>query len=91
VPAPSPEDFDRWRDDFVTRWVFKALETAATAQQDQWNAISWDAGVKNPASERQMFDTLRELRTRADAYRAVQASDYSTFCDWNNEEPNVQS
>lgn len=71
---PSSEDFTRWRDDPVTRWVFKALETDAEAQKDAWISHSWDNGHANPL-------TLLELRTRADAYRAMAEVNYNGLCE----------
>lgn len=72
--TPSREDFARWRDDPVTRWVLKALEADAEAQKAAWMSHSWDNGHANP-------QTLLEFRTRADAYRAMREADYAAYCE----------
>lgn len=77
---PSRDDFSRWRDDFVTRWVMKAHATLAEDCKREWTGISWGNGSANEAA-------LRELRTRADAYLALPDSTYEAFCETNGEEP----
>ncbi len=84
MTAPTREDFDRWREDSVTRWVMKACQAVSEAQENEWRQISWVNGRANEAA-------LRELRTRADAYRALFETDYFAWCGANNEEPNDQS
>jgi hypothetical protein len=76
----SRDDFARWRDDPVTRWVFKALASDADAQREAWTKHSWDNGHANPA-------TLLELRTRADAYRAMEEVSYAGLCEALGEQP----
>lgn len=78
--APHREDFARWLDDPVTRWVLRALEAGAEKQRAAWSQASWDNGHANPA-------LLQELRVRADAYRAVAESNYEGFCDMLGDEP----
>jgi hypothetical protein len=58
------EDFQRWHDNPVSQWVFAAAEKAALAQSEAWMADSWGRGESDPVK-------LTELRTRADAYRAL--------------------
>lgn len=74
------EDFDRWRDDPVTRMVFRALRSDADAQRDAWMKQSWDNGQANQLS-------LIELRTRADAYRAMEECNYLGICEALGEQP----
>lgn len=77
---PSAEEFARWRDDDVTRWVFKALETIAAENKAAWDSASWDHGQANPL-------LLLELRTRADTFRALAETPYEGFCETLGEEP----
>ena len=62
------EDFARWREDPVTRTILKALEAAEAAQQAAWEEYSWGGGKVRPD---ELADTLKELRVRADCYRAL--------------------
>lgn len=78
--TPSREDFIRWREDFVTRWVCRALEADAEAQKAAWDSASWDHGGANP-------HLLTVLRTRADAYRAMSELNYEGVCEALGEEP----
>lgn len=77
---PSRDDFARWRDDHVTRWVFRGLEAEAANQKAEWDGISWGNGKANQAA-------LDELRTRADAYRAMAETTYEGFCEVLGETP----
>ena len=70
----TEDDFLTWREHAVTRWVFAAINTASEAQKQAWVDASWINGSADPAA-------LHELRTRADAYRALIDS---TFADWSN-------
>jgi hypothetical protein len=82
--APHSEDFARWRDDRVTRWVFAALATNADECREAWERASWTNGQANPL-------LLIELRTRADALRSLVDGSYDDFCGMNGDEPNVVS
>ena len=88
LTAPSREDFDRWREDFVTGWVFAALRKGAADQQEQWHNASWVSGAANPANDVKTMSLLRELRTRADAYQAMEEASYEAFCEMNGDDPN---
>lgn len=81
--TPSDEDFARWRDDGVTRWIFAAIETGIDAQKAEWLTRSWDHGIAHDA-------VLQELRTRADAYRSLIDTTYQGWCEINGVEPNVE-
>lgn len=76
---PTREDFDRWRDDFVTRWILGACEIYATEQEAEWHRVSW---INGGCSEK----LLIELRTRADAYRALAETDYTAWLAANGQE-----
>lgn len=78
--APSREDFARWREDPVTRWVLQAHAEMAEQCRLQWLGISWDNGQANPGA-------LSELRTRADTYLAITQTPYDGYCEALGEEP----
>lgn len=65
----TEDDFLAWTDHPLTQWVFQAVEKAAGLQAAEWNRQSWDKGLADPLK-------LAELRTRADAYRALTETDY---------------
>lgn len=74
------EDFIRWYDDAVTRWVFAAIDKAALENKETWVEQSWVNNNSNPA-------LLTELRTRADAYRALIDTSYEGWCATHGEDP----
>lgn len=73
------DDFARWRDDPVTQLVFKALNKAAEAQKQVWDAASWEGGKVRAEDLR---DTLQELRVRADAYRSLEELSLEQLANW---------
>lgn len=81
--TPSRDDFARWLDDPVTAFVMRGFLEAAEANKAQWIAASWEGGA---CSEKM----LAELRTRADAYRAIAETNYEGFCHMLGETPNVE-
>lgn len=76
MTAPTAEEFARWRDDRVTQWIFAAIERGEEQNKQAWMDASWGQGVAAP-------EFLRELRTRADAYRALIDTDYAGWCEIN--------
>lgn len=74
------EEHQAWLAHPVTQWVLEALEVRATEQQQAWVLASWDQGVSDGA-------LLTELRTRADAYRAVAETEYPALCEVLGQEP----
>jgi hypothetical protein len=76
----TSEEFARWRDDLVTQWVFASLAKTADDNKELWLERSWGAGVADQ-------QTLTELRTRADAYRAIIDAPYRAHCHTLGEEP----
>ena len=80
MPAPSSEDFARWRDDRVTQWVFRALEMNAEECLQQWMVASWNHGNANP-----LF--LKEMRVRADVNRTLIDTLYEGYCETLGDEP----
>lgn len=77
------EDFEAWHESPVTQWVLKALEGGAAAQEAAW--ASCLTGDVKPGADLGMLRI--ELRTRADAYRALAQASYEDFCSLNGEEP----
>lgn len=76
---PLSEDFARWREDDVTRLVFRALRAAADAQKAAWDQASWDGGtVRGDA----LTALLGELRVRADTYRALEEMTAADVAAW---------
>jgi hypothetical protein len=79
--APSRDDFARWLEDPVTRWVQAAHAKLADDNKAEWIRASWENGAASEAF-------LRELRTRADAYLAITQTTYEGYCDALGEQPN---
>lgn len=77
---PSRDDFARWRDDPVTRWVMKAHDVLAEDCRKEWVGISWGNGSANQP-------VLSALRTRADAYLALPEGTYEAYCETMSEVP----
>lgn len=63
INVPHDEDFAAWCEHPVTKFVAVCFEKASDKNREQWEELSWIQGNSNP-------ETLLELRTRADAYRA---------------------
>lgn len=81
------EDFARWREDPMTRMVFKALRQAADAQKAAWDEMSWNGGVvRGDDLER----NLLALTTRADAYRSLEELGVEQLTDWLGMEPDAK-
>lgn len=83
MSVPVREDFARWLDDPVTRYVMAAHLAMADANKAEWLRVSWDNGAASQAY-------LTELRTRADAYRAISEMTYDSLVDANGDEPNEE-
>ncbi len=80
MPQPTLDEFQAWRDSPVSQWVFQAISTAAEAQKSEWLRRSWLANNPDPLA-------LCELRTRADAYTALEETAYEGWCVINGQEP----
>ena len=78
--ALTAEDFARWREDPVTRFVFAAIERNADECREKWVEASWRFNNPNPV-------LLSELRTRADANRALIDTTYEGWCESMDAEP----
>lgn len=80
MSAPTSEEFQRWRDDTVTRWVFQALANTADDNKAAWSELSWEGGIADQSK-------LTEMKTRADAYRAIIDAPYEAHCESNGDDP----
>jgi hypothetical protein len=58
----------------MTKWVHVILRSAAEAQKAEWDKVSWEGGEASPL-------LLCELRTRADAYMALEETSYEQWCE----------
>ena len=76
--AMTKDDFQRWYDNPVTKWVFAAVEAAALKQSEAWLDTSWGTGNADPKE-------LAVLRTRADAYRALFETPFEKWQEMNGE------
>lgn len=79
----SAEDLETWLDQPVTRWILQALRTSAEEQKQAWVNHSWDSQTADP-------QLLKELATRADAYLAVEQTDYLKWCEIHGHDPVTQ-
>jgi len=77
--AMTLDDFQRWHENPVTRWVFAAAEKAALAQSEHWMETSWASGECDPLQ-------LATLRARADAYRALFETPFEQWQQMNGEQ-----
>lgn len=78
--TPSREDWEAWKENPVSQFLFLALRKAAARQQAEWLSQSWQAGKADPLA-------LCELRTRADAYLALEETDHERWIEINAEHP----
>lgn len=76
--SPSEEEFEAWRDSPTTRWVFAACAIAAAENKRVWDEASWDTGNCSP-------ELLLELKTRADAYLALEQTTYDGWLETHGE------
>lgn len=50
------------------------LRESATLHEEEWRKVSWEGGEADPR-------LLIELRTRSDAYLAIEEATYEGFCE----------
>lgn len=74
----TPDEFANWREDPVTKWVLAACEKAAAECQDGWSTTTFETGVADQL-------LLTELRTRADAYRALAETNWEGWAKTHGE------
>lgn len=70
METPTEEEFAAWRDHPVTTFVREAFLKMADTQRQAWLEHTWETGNCDSY-------TLCDLRTRADAYKAVAECDLS--------------
>lgn len=71
----------------MTLLVLKALNKAAEAQKRAWDDTAWSgAVVRGDVLE----NTLRELRTRADAYRSLEELTVERLTEYLELEPDAE-
>lgn len=73
-------DFSTWREHPVTEWVVEQMVRLSDEQKQAWLDASWETGNAD-------ILMLTELRTRADAYRAIPETDYARFCELAGQDP----
>jgi hypothetical protein len=78
--TPSRDEFDRWLDDPVTRFVKAGLARNAEECREEWVRKSWDVGESDEF-------TLHGLRERADALMGLVEADYEAWCETLGVEP----
>jgi hypothetical protein len=71
------EDFTRWREDPMTRMVFRALEARADDLKAMWDSYSWQGGM---VRSEDLASTLNELRVRHDAYLSLTQLSVEDVC-----------
>ena len=76
------DEFQAWTENPVTQWVMRAMECGAAAQEAAWASC---LGEVNPDTDLGML--RNELRTRADAYRALSQTSYEDWCNILGEQP----
>lgn len=76
----TQDEYLAWMQDPRTQWVLGALETLAQAQEAEWGQA-----LSAPSDVLPMLQI--ELRTRADAYRAVAETEYEAVCSALGQEP----
>lgn len=67
----------------MTKWVRGILSGAAQQHKAEWDKVSWEGGEASPL-------TLLELRTRADAYMAIEETSYEQWCERAGVDPVVE-
>lgn len=67
--TPSEEEYTVWREDPVTRWVLLLCRKTAHQAFEAWSQGAWQSAT---ADEKEL---IRD-RTRADAYLALEQTDY---------------
>jgi hypothetical protein len=74
MTPPTEEEYIAWRDHPVTQWILTACEAAAEENKASWVALSWEGNSADPAA-------LLEMKTRADAYRALAQTSYDGWLE----------
>lgn len=76
----SREDWEAWKDNPISQWLFRATLQFSETLKAEWMSQSWGQGKADPLA-------LCELRTRADAYEALDAMTYDRLCELHGVNP----
>lgn len=79
------DEFDAWRVNPVTRWIFRGIENAQEAERAEWIRRTWDVPPRH--GEQPLLMALIELKTRADALGELIDNEFETWSEWNGEQP----
>jgi len=70
------EDFDAWRREPATKFIFAAIRKAVEQEKAEWLRLSWEGGDADQHN-------LTVLKTRADALLELVDNDYDTWINWS--------
>lgn len=70
-PEYTPEDFEAWAEQPMTRLVIAGLEAMAVQQQTNWQAGAWSAEYLTPEGREQQLIALNRAKVRAETYREM--------------------
>lgn len=76
------DDFDTWRKEPATQFIFAQCRKAAEREKAEWIRQTWDSGhigQLNPI-------VLAELRARAAAFEDLIDNTYETWMEWSEDE-----
>lgn len=72
------DEFDLWRVNPVTQWVFRGLRRASAQEETEWQRVSWANGVANQR-------VLDQLRDRANTLLELEENTFENWLEWNGE------
>lgn len=70
----SQEDFEQWRDNPVTLWVFGLLQDIGEKAKHEWLSASWGSGRVDPV-------LLADLKARADTIKQLTEAEYGDLTE----------
>lgn len=70
----SQEDFEQWRDNPVTLWVFGLLQDISEKAKQEWLSASWGSGRVDPV-------LLADLKARADTIKQLTEAEYGDLTE----------
>lgn len=82
----SKDDYLIWRQLPVTKWILANLKIAAQLQKLEWDKQTWGQSLSGEVSQispQEMRDKLLILKTRADAYSALEEADFESWVNLN--------
>lgn len=84
MTTPSHDEFEAWRADPVTEFVFAGLRAFAEAQAESFAGIAWTA---SPSAWDELRITRERLRTRAESYLELANITLGEACVANGADP----